>query len=745
MSARVFAPSHNYSMQDNSSVRVLSVQTSRRELQALSDDELSILNNLQHTGFTSEKSSSSPPDCQCSFRSMMNLSNISYATVTSNFSTSSTSSKATKQPRNSQVWESLFCHSKANKIHSSLQGPLLKLPVPIIATKPSSSALIRRPSTPVSVINVIHHNTLLTVHHQHTTKVPSPLGPYRTPQPLRSSSSMVHRTPTAQLLHRSTLVRAANRTAMRTQPPPVNHHPRHATVLGGKLNRRHTPYLHPAPRQGRPKSFASQHDNISVAMRVLSPPRKGDPRLSSLSHRQQDTILRGFIKHVHPHAGKSQALAPRPPIILSPPVDPVPANPPPSIPLPPSPTIPAPSSAAPSDSDSPTTITPARLDATPTHVSPPHVLQSCDHIDSPRDSEPAVAAPEPVRVLVTVGLQWPEVKDVVEPEYDPVAHEARRREVFREIFPTPTPPPSELAARPFQPTPPPVECLARLPSPTTSDEGYEGSDPEQEEEMDQLTDELVDERSSTPAYRKALPVQPASTNEPPKPDAPIELDPPSLPQPYPSSTNTSHGHPHLFIPRSHRLPELSAHTSTRRNWAQTERPLERAPKVRSGWDKTAKGSRRAAESRQYYRDEGAKPLPTIVPHSSSAAQAIFAEWIQAIRQWYVAGKNLFHASYKSEEEELQRKKYARALKRALEADDGFPPGVKKLYPPAAKEFVDFLYDARRYDVNERWGEGAMALKARIEEYAVVVEDKVRAMHWAVQNGNAATNTRTVVG
>lgn len=263
--------------------------------------------------------------------------------------------------------------------------------------------------------------------------------------------------------------------------------------------------------------------------------------------------------------------------------------------------------------------------------------------------------------------------------------------------------------------------------------------------MDQLTDELVDERSSTPAYRKAFPVQPASTNEPPQPDAPIELDPPARPQPHSSSTTTSHGHPHLFIPRSHRLPELSAHTSTRRNWAQTERPLERAPKVRSGWDKTAKGSRRAAESRQYYRDEGAKPLPTTVPHSSSVAQAIFAEWIQAIRQWYVAGKNLFLASYKSEEEEWRRKKYARALKRALEADDGFPPGVKKLYPPAAKEFVDFLYDARRYEVNERWGEGAMALKARIEEYAVVVEDKVRAMHWAVQNGNAATNTRTVVG
>ncbi|KAI0742126.1 hypothetical protein BC629DRAFT_1727780, partial [Irpex lacteus] len=73
-----------HTMQDKSSVGLLSLQTSRRELQALSDDELNILNNLQHAGFTPVKSRSSPPD------------------LSSSPSTSTSNSTSTKQPRNSQ-------------------------------------------------------------------------------------------------------------------------------------------------------------------------------------------------------------------------------------------------------------------------------------------------------------------------------------------------------------------------------------------------------------------------------------------------------------------------------------------------------------------------------------------------------------------------------------------------------------------------------------------------------------------
>ena len=86
---------------------------------------------------------------------------------------------------------------------------------------------------------------------------------------------------------------------------------------------------------------------------------------------------------------------------------------------------------------------------------------------------------------------------------------------------------------------------------------------------------------------------------------------------------------------------------------------------------------------------------------------------------------MFELGKVADTEQSRRKKYERALKRALEADEGIVLGVRNMHPPEVAWFVEFLRVARGFVVDERWGMDAVGLKRRIEEYAEVVQDKLR--------------------
>ncbi|KAI0091852.1 hypothetical protein BDY19DRAFT_927134 [Irpex rosettiformis] len=513
MSASVLVLSRKQSMQGNIFTdTVPSQRSSVEELLPLSTTELDILDNLQHVG------------------SMLVQANLTLVT-------------------GSQT----LVHLTPHKVSTAQDTKTLQLPASLVATRSPSSELIERPNP------------------SHVTRCPSPLGPQQpfwSLDPNQSLPMPVH--DTDRSLHKSVLLKAAKKVAaFQNSQYSTNHcHPQFATVLRSckRANHRYAPYPQPS---SKPKSYVTQLDNVAVAKKAQVPVthsahHKENSHLSALSNGQQNVIIHGFIKYVHPEA---EQLLPPSPSHTSTNIFPLPIDP---ASFPEIQSFPSPLSTTPSAGDVSLTASATRLLDNMTNSETPDYVE-CSNGINPLQT-PVVVTPEPIRVLPARQLEAASVDDSA-------AHEARKLEVLRSLFtPSPIPAldPDGDTSSPrdgLSSLPPLAEYLVRSPSPQTSDEGYKGSGPE--DGVDELTDEPIDERYRTPAYRKALAAPPTTENELLQNDTPFSIEPPhpksrAPPPPAP---------PRIFIPRAHRenRPVASGSSSNTLNWAKKERSLGPRP------------------------------------------------------------------------------------------------------------------------------------------------------------------------
>ncbi|KAI0688562.1 hypothetical protein BC835DRAFT_1372282 [Cytidiella melzeri] len=474
----------------------------------------------------------------------------------------------------------------------------------------------------------------------------------------------------------STLLRAANQTEARFQQATINRHPRHATVLGGRRQHRYTPYRKPFPASYVPAAAAPFPSRFERSAELT----RGGPRIPYLPRDQQEIIVRGFVKRIHPAAAQLPQACHTPTLTQSASIPQTPQH----------------QKQSPVDQVRAT----AGKDATL------QVLEERDgRVQSGRvpDFEPD---------LFQFELQYPCEDEGNVAEDDGSACTARKRQVFTDLFP---------------PSPPSIQALSRSPSPSTSDEGYEGSGTDgSETEVDELVYEQMDDTHQVPAYRQRVPIPPPVARDSPPP---LPLEAPAfsqqlVPSPIPHQTP-----PSVLIPQTQRDHLVAAPSAPDKstNWAFTERKLGSERRVRQKLNHSKGSSKKASDSRHFRRETGAKSLP-MTTKGDPISRRLLAEWSKEIQTWYKLGKSL-EVCNRPEDRAVLKKRYERALGMAFRVDNenSMSCGVKNMdwTTPGAGQFAKFLYKAKDYAVDERWGSQAVALKKLIEGYWEQVKSRLK--------------------
>ncbi|KAI0347473.1 hypothetical protein BDW22DRAFT_532968 [Trametopsis cervina] len=273
-------------------------------------------------------------------------------------------------------------------------------------------------------------------------------------------------------------------------------------------------------------------------------------------------------------------------------------------------------------------------------------------------------------------------------------------------------------------TPPPIATLTP-PSPVLSDEGYCDDMEEGEIEDAMEVDELEDEEEpgelwlqSVPAYRQRIT---ATTTAAASSSSPVHAPPhvPAIREQAPSP-------PPQQPPSPPPTPSPLAH---RRNifLDQAQRKHTFPGSNTDSLGLTIRGTSQASSKKrpalaQLQPSFTSPTSPSTLP-STSRAEVLLKQWIDAARKWHAQGTSLIrHPAPRRGRPTPRERAYSIALSKLLARDADAALGIRSVrsWTKGAGELVEFLGEARGWKVDERWGGEAVGMMRRIEGYWEVV-------------------------